>query len=149
MPCNNIIPVIPKVATLDPGPVPFRRKPRFDESVFIEEVVVDTPFQDYRYAISRIRKKPLRPVTRDPNTMYAKDIISLAVARFRAIELANGNGVINDPADIEQWMGVDEVHPMESRKLPVVWTSNGYVITLRSDPDGFASYERVHWHGTE
>eukprot|EP00972_Heterocapsa_arctica_P103802 15299239-Heterocapsa_arctica.AAC.1 len=37
---------------------------------------------------------------------------------------------------------------MESRKLPVVWTNDGYVITLISDPDGFASYERVHSHGT-
>eukprot|EP00972_Heterocapsa_arctica_P103328 15225506-Heterocapsa_arctica.AAC.1 len=46
-------------------------------------------------------------------------------------------------------MGVDEVHPMESRKLPVVWTNNCYVITPRSDPDGFASYGRFHWHGTE
>eukprot|EP00972_Heterocapsa_arctica_P001694 243069-Heterocapsa_arctica.AAC.1 len=68
MPCNTIIPVIPKVETLDPCPAPFRRKPRSDDNVFIEEVVVETPFQDYRYAISRIRKKPLRPVTRDPNT---------------------------------------------------------------------------------
>eukprot|EP00972_Heterocapsa_arctica_P052378 7705313-Heterocapsa_arctica.AAC.1 len=68
MPCNIIIPVIPKAATLDPGPVPFRRKPRCDDNVFIEEVVVDTPFQDYKYAISRVRKKPLRPVQRDPNT---------------------------------------------------------------------------------
>eukprot|EP00972_Heterocapsa_arctica_P044844 6616895-Heterocapsa_arctica.AAC.1 len=45
-------------------------------------------------------------------------------------------------------MGVDKVHPMESRKLPVVWTNNGYVITPHSDPDGFASYGRVHSHGT-
>eukprot|EP00972_Heterocapsa_arctica_P050773 7463396-Heterocapsa_arctica.AAC.1 len=81
--------------------------------------------------------------------MYSKDLISQAVARFRAIELANGHGLINYPADIEQWMGVEEIHPMESRKLPVVWTNNGYVITLRSYPDGFASYGRVHWHGLE
>eukprot|EP00972_Heterocapsa_arctica_P021959 3230241-Heterocapsa_arctica.AAC.1 len=37
---------------------------------------------------------------------------------------------------------------MESRKLPVVWTNDGYVITLLGDPDGFASYGRVHSHGT-
>eukprot|EP00972_Heterocapsa_arctica_P019698 2906776-Heterocapsa_arctica.AAC.1 len=45
-------------------------------------------------------------------------------------------------------MGVDAIHPMERRKLPVVWTNNGHVITLLSDPDGFASYGRVHSHGT-
>eukprot|EP00972_Heterocapsa_arctica_P039441 5809108-Heterocapsa_arctica.AAC.1 len=61
--------------------------------------------------------------------------MSLAVARFRAIELANGHGVMNDPADAQPWMGVEEIHPIESRKLPVVWTNNGDVITLRSDPD--------------
>eukprot|EP00972_Heterocapsa_arctica_P007343 1070531-Heterocapsa_arctica.AAC.1 len=70
--------------------------------------------------------------------MYAKDLMSQAVARVRAIELANGRGLVNDPADIELWMGVESVHPMESRKLPVIRTNNGYVITLRSDPDGFA-----------
>eukprot|EP00972_Heterocapsa_arctica_P009620 1418058-Heterocapsa_arctica.AAC.1 len=80
--------------------------------------------------------------------MYTRDLISLAVARFRAIELANGTGVINDADDVEQWMGVDEIHPEESRKLPVLWTNDGYVITLLSDPDGFASYGRVHLHGT-
>eukprot|EP00972_Heterocapsa_arctica_P048628 7167620-Heterocapsa_arctica.AAC.1 len=46
-------------------------------------------------------------------------------------------------------MGVENIHPMESRKLPVVWTNNGYVITLPSDPDGFASYGRIHWYGIE
>eukprot|EP00972_Heterocapsa_arctica_P045178 6670205-Heterocapsa_arctica.AAC.1 len=70
--------------------------------------------------------------------------MSRAVARFRAIELANGRGLVNGPEDTELWMGVENVHPMESRKLPVIWTNNGYVITLRSDPDGFASYGRVH-----
>eukprot|EP00972_Heterocapsa_arctica_P000989 138262-Heterocapsa_arctica.AAC.1 len=46
-------------------------------------------------------------------------------------------------------MGVEVVHPKESRKLPVIWISNGYAITLRSDPDGFASYGRIHWYGIE
>eukprot|EP00972_Heterocapsa_arctica_P026557 3910639-Heterocapsa_arctica.AAC.1 len=46
-------------------------------------------------------------------------------------------------------MGVENVHPKESRKLPIIWTNNGYVITLRSDPDGYASYGRVHWYGIE
>eukprot|EP00972_Heterocapsa_arctica_P069731 10303089-Heterocapsa_arctica.AAC.1 len=42
-----------------------------------------------------------------------------------------------------------KAYPKESRKLPVIWTNNGYVITLRRDPDGFASYGRVHWYGIE
>eukprot|EP00972_Heterocapsa_arctica_P053345 7857998-Heterocapsa_arctica.AAC.1 len=46
-------------------------------------------------------------------------------------------------------MGVEVVHPKESRKLPAIWINNGYVITLRSDPDDFASYGRIHWYGIE
>eukprot|EP00972_Heterocapsa_arctica_P038800 5718056-Heterocapsa_arctica.AAC.1 len=61
-----------------------------------------------------------------------------AVARFRAIELANGRGLVNAPEDTELWMGVENVHPKESRKLPDIWTNNGYVITLQSDPGGLA-----------
>eukprot|EP00972_Heterocapsa_arctica_P001732 247082-Heterocapsa_arctica.AAC.1 len=80
MPCNITPPDIPKVGTLDPAPVPSRRKPRFDDNVFIEEVVVENICQDYRYAISRVRKRALRPVCRDPNTMHTRDLISLAVA---------------------------------------------------------------------
>eukprot|EP00972_Heterocapsa_arctica_P021742 3197989-Heterocapsa_arctica.AAC.1 len=75
--------------------------------------------------------------------------MSQAVARFRAIELANGCGLVNDSDDSELWMGVQAIHPMESRKLPVIWTNNGYVITLSSDPDGFAWYGCVHWYGAE
>ena len=93
----------------------------------------------YKYAISRARKRPLRPVTRDASTMYTRDLISLAVARFRAIELANGMGVINDSEDVERWMGVDKIHPEESRLPPVVWTSDALVITLSESLDGYAS----------
>jgi hypothetical protein len=80
--------------------------------------------------------------------MYTRDLISLAVARFRAIELANGDGVINDADDVEKWSGVREIHPKESRLLPVVWTSDSLVITLKESDDGYASYGRVHAHGT-
>eukprot|EP00972_Heterocapsa_arctica_P070469 10409345-Heterocapsa_arctica.AAC.1 len=76
-------------------------------------------FDHYKYAISRARKRHLRPITRDASTMYTRDLISLAVAHFRAIELANGIGVINDADDVERWMGVDKVHPEESRLPPV------------------------------
>eukprot|EP00972_Heterocapsa_arctica_P082205 12116793-Heterocapsa_arctica.AAC.1 len=37
MPCKIIFPVVSAIATLDLGPVPFRRKPRFDDDVFIDE----------------------------------------------------------------------------------------------------------------
>eukprot|EP00972_Heterocapsa_arctica_P087068 12834628-Heterocapsa_arctica.AAC.1 len=67
--------------------------------------------------------------------MYTRDIISLAVARFRSIELASGAGVINDADDVERWAGVHQIHPEESRLPPVVWTSDALVITLRESDD--------------
>eukprot|EP00972_Heterocapsa_arctica_P008882 1303505-Heterocapsa_arctica.AAC.1 len=80
----NIEPAIKGVVREDKDlpldPEPLRRKPRFDDHIFIEEVVVDVMFGHYKYAISRVRKKPLRPVIRDASTMYTRDLISLAVA---------------------------------------------------------------------
>eukprot|EP00972_Heterocapsa_arctica_P069026 10200310-Heterocapsa_arctica.AAC.1 len=32
---------------------PLRRKPRLDDNIFVEETVVDSMFDHYRYAISR------------------------------------------------------------------------------------------------
>eukprot|EP00972_Heterocapsa_arctica_P046161 6810800-Heterocapsa_arctica.AAC.1 len=32
---------------------PLRRKPRFDDNILVEEIVVDSMFDHYRYAISR------------------------------------------------------------------------------------------------
>eukprot|EP00972_Heterocapsa_arctica_P091340 13476657-Heterocapsa_arctica.AAC.1 len=137
------------------GPVGPRRSSsvkriiRFDDDVLIEQVPTDTPFKDYRYARDQIRTYLPKPVVRNPNGINLKDLMSHAVARFRAIELANGRGLVNDPYDTEMWRGVEKIDPKENRKLPVIWTNNGYVIILRSDPDGFASYGRVHWHGSE
>eukprot|EP00972_Heterocapsa_arctica_P054393 8015505-Heterocapsa_arctica.AAC.1 len=31
---------------------------------------------------------------------------------------------------------------------PVVWTSDGLIITLSASADGYASYGRIHAHGT-
>eukprot|EP00972_Heterocapsa_arctica_P114431 16442434-Heterocapsa_arctica.AAC.1 len=59
MPCSTMIPTVSEVATPDPGPAPFRRKPRFDDNVFIEEVVTNTPFKDYSYAIKNIKLRLL------------------------------------------------------------------------------------------
>eukprot|EP00972_Heterocapsa_arctica_P064858 9572725-Heterocapsa_arctica.AAC.1 len=67
--------------------------------------------------------------------MYIRDLVSLAIARFRAIELANGTGVINDADDVDKWTGVIKIHPEESRLPPVVWTSDALIITLSESLD--------------
>eukprot|EP00972_Heterocapsa_arctica_P078487 11575709-Heterocapsa_arctica.AAC.1 len=68
-----------------------------------------------------------------------------AVARYRTIELANGDGFLGDTSDVEPWRGVDSIHPKESCKLPVIWQEDT-VTSFVPDPDGYASYGRVRWH---
>jgi hypothetical protein len=149
---TNVEPVVKWVLRVDkslpPDLEPLRRKPRFDDNIFVEEVVVDNIHENYIYAVSRVRKRPVRPVSRDPYTMYTRDLISLAVARYRALELVSGDGVINDIDDVDRWNGVQKIHPKESRSPPVVWTSDGMIITLSASADGYASYGRIHSHGT-
>eukprot|EP00972_Heterocapsa_arctica_P090101 13292510-Heterocapsa_arctica.AAC.1 len=75
------------------------------------------------------------------------DWTSYAIAKYRAIELANGDGLLSDPSDVETWRGVDLDHLKECRKLRLIWESD-VVISFVPDPDGHTSYGRVHWHGT-
>eukprot|EP00972_Heterocapsa_arctica_P096239 14198903-Heterocapsa_arctica.AAC.1 len=82
MPCSAVIPTMSGVATPDPGLASFKRNIRFDDNVFIEEVVADAPFKDYSYAIKEIRTKASRPVIRDLNTMYAKNLMSSSRCAF-------------------------------------------------------------------
>eukprot|EP00972_Heterocapsa_arctica_P037937 5584009-Heterocapsa_arctica.AAC.1 len=79
----------------------------------IEEVVVDTPVKDYRYAIQNMRIVLPRPIVRNPFVdVNIVDVVSYAVARYRAIELANGKGLVSDTCDTEVWRGVPDVDPM-------------------------------------
>eukprot|EP00972_Heterocapsa_arctica_P065976 9734747-Heterocapsa_arctica.AAC.1 len=85
MPCSSVKP---------------RVKPKFIEVTpsDIETYEVDV-FKRYRYAINRERDKPLRVVNRVDGGEHIVDWTTYAVARYRAIELANGDGFLNDPAD--------------------------------------------------
>eukprot|EP00972_Heterocapsa_arctica_P097035 14316122-Heterocapsa_arctica.AAC.1 len=121
---------------------------RFDPNPVIEEVdAVNSYFLDYGYAAERIRYEMPPPISRDPNDVIINQTVAYAVARFRAIELANGYGLVQDREDTELWRGVEDVDPNESRKLPVIWTED-YVTSFRGDPDRYASYGRVRWHGS-
>eukprot|EP00972_Heterocapsa_arctica_P020758 3058988-Heterocapsa_arctica.AAC.1 len=91
------------------------------------------------------KDKPPRTVVRVDGGNNITDWTSYAMARYRAIELANGDGLLSDPTDVEPWRGVDPVHPKECRRPPLVWES-GAVTSFVPDPDGHASYGRVHWH---
>eukprot|EP00972_Heterocapsa_arctica_P079293 11688501-Heterocapsa_arctica.AAC.1 len=112
----------------------------------IEEVVVATPFKDYIYAIQEIKTVSPKPIVRNPSDVNIVDVVSYAVARYRAIELANGKGLVSDTCDTEFWRGVPDIDPNGCRKLPVIWTDRT-VTSFSPDPDGFASYGRVGWYG--
>eukprot|EP00972_Heterocapsa_arctica_P035571 5234906-Heterocapsa_arctica.AAC.1 len=81
-------------------------------------------FKHYLYAIddnSQLRDKPPKAVNKIDGGHNIGDWTSYAVARYRAIELANGDGLMNDPTDVEKWRGADASHPNDNRKTPLIW----------------------------
>eukprot|EP00972_Heterocapsa_arctica_P078065 11514413-Heterocapsa_arctica.AAC.1 len=72
----------------------------------------------YRYAIKNIKTVLPKPVVRNPDDVNIVDVVSYAVAGYRAIELANGEGLVNDTSDTELWRGVQDIDPNECRRLP-------------------------------
>eukprot|EP00972_Heterocapsa_arctica_P043156 6362802-Heterocapsa_arctica.AAC.1 len=107
-------------------PVVPRRKPKFVDVARgdIEEYPVDVVFRNNGYAIYQVRDKPPRTVVRVDGGNNITDWTSYAIARYRAIELANGDGLLSDPTDVEPWRGVDLVHPKECRRPPLIWESD-------------------------
>eukprot|EP00972_Heterocapsa_arctica_P079191 11674107-Heterocapsa_arctica.AAC.2 len=54
------------------------------------------PFKAYGYATKNIKGEVPSPVVRNPNEIHIVDAVSYAVARYRAIELVNGDAFVND-----------------------------------------------------
>ena len=78
---------------------------------------------------------------------FSDPIIDLAVARFKAVCLANGTGPVS--RDDESWepcpqlhpFSIEQVHEKEDRRLPVV-IGETLCLILTITPDGFAPYKR-------
>ena len=78
---------------------------------------------------------------------FSDPIIDLAVARFKAVCLANGTGPVS--CDDESWepcpqlhpFSIEQVHEKEDRRLPVV-IGETLCLILTITPDGFAPYKR-------
>ena len=79
----------------------------------------------------------------DPYTPERKQetIRNYANARRKAIDLAEGRGVIDDEDDQTPWEGVPHIDKNEVRKRPLIWES-GTVLRFADDSDGYASYGR-------
>ena len=70
---------------------------------------------------------------------------SLAIARYRAIELANGGGIVDndDPGD---WCGVPHHHCNDDRRSAIVWSDESATFILQGS-DGYAAYGRREFVG--
>ena len=70
-------------------------------------------------------------VVGDPITEDYKQIsvLAYATARFSAIQLAKGRGLISDKADTDEWDG-SEVHPNENRKNPIIWLEESAILLV-------------------
>ena len=82
-------------------------------------------------------------------------VIDLAIARFKAISLANGTGTISHcpesvapyphPEDVDPF-SVELVHEKEDRRFPVV-VGESLCLVLYPKPDGLAPYGRGEYPG--
>ena len=81
------------------------------------------------------------PITED----YKKrSVRAYATARFAAIQLAKGRGLINDKADIDEWEG-SEVHADENRKNLIIWLDESAILLVVADK--YAPYGGKNWQG--
>ena len=76
----------------------------------------------------------------------ARSAMSLAIARHRAVELADGGGIV-DNDDFDDWKGVPRTHENDDRRDTIVWTTVGAKVIV-SACDGYASYGRKQFVGT-
>ena len=59
----------------------------------------------------------VNPVSKDYSEKSLRDY---AIARFAAIQLANGKGLINDNDDKSEWEGSD-IQQNDNRRNPIIW----------------------------
>ena len=76
-----------------------------------------------------------------------RSAMSMAIARHRAIELANGGGIVEDD-DPNDWHGVPHEHENDDRRDPIIWSSKGATVILKA-ADGYASYGRREFVGRQ
>ena len=69
------------------------------------------------------------PITEDHKTTSVR---AYATARFAAIQLAKGRGLISDKADTDEWEGSD-AHPNENRKNPIIWLEDSAILLVVAD----------------
>ena len=86
-------------------------------------------------AASKTRLDPFPP------DMAAFNLKHFANARRKAVDLADGVGLLDDPEDTKPWEGVPCVSKNEVRRKPLLWEGD-VVLRFVDDLDGQASYGR-------
>ena len=76
------------------------------------------------------------PVSKDYSEKSLRDY---AIARFAAIQLANGKGLINDNDDKSEWEGSD-IQQNDNRRNPIIWLDKSVLLVEAADE--FAAYGR-------
>jgi len=75
-----------------------------------------------------------------------KSLYAYAVGRIRAIQLANGEGRIDDEEGPGGWDGA-EVHKNENRQQSILWIPDNAILFVPTD--SLATYGRKKWPTTQ
>ncbi len=70
----------------------------------------------YKEQYRPLRNGPPKPVVRDDYGRNLHDWTTYAMARYRAIELAEGKGLLSHSSDCERWEGVKKSHRNDDRR---------------------------------
>ena len=120
----------------------FYDKPYVREYVATEATPI-TWRTDFLQPYGSKRRGSRNPLTKQ---YRQKSLHAYAVGRLKAINLANGEGRIDDEEGPGGWDGA-EVHKNENRQQPMLWIPNHAVIF--NSTDSLATYGRKQWPSTQ
>ena len=114
-------------------------------------LVLEYPYCQIGARTNEHPRTNVRPVDVNINIdeRRAQCLHDYAVARWMAIDLANGKGLISDEfnlTDQSTWEGVPVVHHNEARRYPLL-RHRASVLRPSDAPDGLASYGRLDDEG--
>ena len=120
----------------------FHDKPYIREYVATEAKIIVWR-TDFPQPSGGTKQGCLDPMTK---SQRQKSLYAYAVGRFRAIQLANGEGRIDDEKGPGGWDGA-EVHKNENRQQSILWIPDNANLSVPAD--SLATYGRKKWPTTQ
>ena len=117
--------------------------PTYVKEYLAAEATLITWRTDFPQSYGSKRQGSLDPLTKQ---YRQKSLHAYAVGRLKAINLANGDGRIDDEEGPGGWDGAD-VHKNANRQQPMLWIPNHAVIF--NSTDSLATYGRRKWPSTQ